>query len=739
MPGPTKPIAFTYDQGTNGIGRLTGLQDASGSTNWSYDPLGRVTSRTQVHAGSGATLTTGYAWSPGGRLTEVTYPSGAKVGYAFLNGRISSITLKGQGSAADTPILATVVYHPFGPAKSWTWGNGTAYTRTFDADGRIAAFPLASAARQVAYDLASRITGITDTDPTRSFTYGYDLLDRLTSQSVGAGGDAALNQTLTYDAVGNRTTQTLGTVSRTYTTQATSNRLLSVSGFRTNTFDAMGNLINDGTQTWTYDDRARMKTHTGAAGLTTYAVNGLGQRVQKVNATLTTRYAFDENGRLLGEYDGTGTPNQETVWLEDLPVAVLKKPPPSTDISTCYTAFAANERLEVRSGKPGAADWEWGVGANTQQSGQLATIANVNWASGVAIKFVLAYNGTGGGTITLYNSQTNAQLATTSYTNATNPLRVGNAVKLYLKSTAGIGTGMKIRATITKINQQAQSIDLETAGDNTFSEKSAYAEVIPDAGTPGMTVEGTVTLTFTGSAPPTGSRLNMTLNAGSAPCAGGGTGGTTTAGASQVFYVYADQIGSPRRITTSDAANKVVWAWDNLDAFGANLADEDPDADGKAFTYNLRFPGQVFDAESGMHYNYFRDYDPAIGRYIESDPIGLKGGLNTYAYVYDSPLHYSDPKGLSPGMGGSSESCEWYAKRCAESGGTSAYYCRAAPLACRFTPPTPWTRCVRQCLQDFDRACSRNPDGSPSTNCVITAHAHCWTKCPEPSTCSTER
>lgn len=61
----------------------------------------------------------------------------------------------------------------------------------------------------------------------------------------------------------------------------------------------------------------------------------------------------------------------------------------------------------------------------------------------------------------------------------------------------------------------------------------------------------------------------------------------------------------------------------------------------------MRHAGQYFDAEGGLFYNYFRDYDPASGRYIESDPIGLRGGLNTYGYVGGNALGAVDPWGLT--------------------------------------------------------------------------------------------
>ena len=89
------------------------------------------------------------------------------------------------------------------------------------------------------------------------------------------------------------------------------------------------------------------------------------------------------------------------------------------------------------------------------------------------------------------------------------------------------------------------------------------------------------------------------------------------------LYVYADHLNAPRVLT--DTTNKVVWRWDG-DAFGVGAASEDPDGDGTRVTCNLRFPGQYFDAESGLHYNVNRYYEPRTGRYLEADPIGVEGG-----------------------------------------------------------------------------------------------------------------
>jgi RHS repeat-associated protein len=117
----------------------------------------------------------------------------------------------------------------------------------------------------------------------------------------------------------------------------------------------------------------------------------------------------------------------------------------------------------------------------------------------------------------------------------------------------------------------------------------------------------------------------------------------TVTAAPTLYYIHPDHLNTPRVITNQ--AQQIVWRWDNDDPFGGNMANENPSGLG-VFTCNLRFPGQYFDRETNMHYNYFRDYSPEIGRYIESDPIGLDGGINTYAYVGGDPVSFVDPLGL---------------------------------------------------------------------------------------------
>jgi RHS repeat-associated protein len=108
------------------------------------------------------------------------------------------------------------------------------------------------------------------------------------------------------------------------------------------------------------------------------------------------------------------------------------------------------------------------------------------------------------------------------------------------------------------------------------------------------------------------------------------------AGASNLVYIHADHLGSPQKMT--DASQALVWDA-QFDPFG-----EEVSIAGSA-THPTRFPGQYADPETGFSYNYFRDYDPTLGRYIQSDPIGLWGGLNTYGYVAGNPIARIDPNG----------------------------------------------------------------------------------------------
>ena len=119
-----------------------------------------------------------------------------------------------------------------------------------------------------------------------------------------------------------------------------------------------------------------------------------------------------------------------------------------------------------------------------------------------------------------------------------------------------------------------------------------------------------------------------------------------TTATTPLAYIQPDHLGTPRTIIDA-ANNQPIWTWDlKGEAFGATAPNEDPDTNGIPYTFDLRFPGQRHDAISQLNYNYFRDYDPTTGRYAQSDPIGLGGGISTYGYVSARPLFLTDPDGL---------------------------------------------------------------------------------------------
>ncbi|QLQ34304.1 MAG: RHS domain-containing protein [Candidatus Thiothrix singaporensis] len=115
----------------------------------------------------------------------------------------------------------------------------------------------------------------------------------------------------------------------------------------------------------------------------------------------------------------------------------------------------------------------------------------------------------------------------------------------------------------------------------------------------------------------------------------------------QVVYLHTDHLGTPRMAT--DSNRSIVWKWES-DAFGSTVPQQDPDGDGKQTIVNLRFPGQYYDAESGLHQNWHRTYDPSLGCYISSDPIGLAGGVNIYGYVLNDPVNLMDLEGNLPSL-----------------------------------------------------------------------------------------
>ncbi len=310
---------YQYDQGANGLGRLTQITEPNSTTQYAYDPKGRLITETRTI--NAVVYVTNYSYDSAGRLTGMTYPSGRQVAYTLDSlGRVSQITTT-KGTATQT-VVSSVAYRPFGPSQGFTFGNGQTYTRGFDQDGRIASYTLGNQSLAVGYDAASRVGFLSDVGtPANSTTYAYDNLDRLVQAITPATPYA-----YAYDAVGNRVSKTVGSATQTYDYAATSNRLTQVTGVgsRSYGYDPNGSTVNDGDNQFAYDSRGRLIQSVGALGASNYQVNSLGQRIRKTNVQGDTVYHYDVQGRLIAESSTGGTAQKEYLYLGDMPVAVIQ-------------------------------------------------------------------------------------------------------------------------------------------------------------------------------------------------------------------------------------------------------------------------------------------------------------------------------------------------------------------------------------------------------------------------------
>jgi RHS repeat-associated protein len=318
FPATGEDRTYLYDQGTNGAGRLTGYDDQSGQSRFAYDARANLVAETRTIEGHAYGLA--YSYDTADRLTTLTYPSGLTVSYSHDGqGRVRQISADGQ------PVLNDIAYLPFGPATTWTDGSGLAHTETFDTDYRPIGIRV-GAIQDLGYlyDSADNITDWTDAlDAGNSQSFSYDALDRLIDTD---GPYGAVD--FTYDSVGNRLSETVGTDQTTYSYAADSHRLQETTGADPGSYsyDAAGNLIQDDRFQYLYNQANRLaEVKQGGATYARYLYNAEGQRVAKTTLGQTHHFVYGPEGELLGVYDAsTGDPIEELVYFGSVPVATIR-------------------------------------------------------------------------------------------------------------------------------------------------------------------------------------------------------------------------------------------------------------------------------------------------------------------------------------------------------------------------------------------------------------------------------
>jgi RHS repeat-associated protein len=660
-------------------GRPLSVSDANGVvTTLAYNGRGWLTSATANGE------STAQDYDVAGNLTKVTRPDGSWLHYSY-DGANALIGLDDNlGNAIDYEldvkgnIVRTDIYDPQDQVKR-------TMQSVFDITNRRAQdFGALGQPTSYVWDNNSNLTSVTD--PLGNLTTkSYDTLDRTAWVKNAYNNMTAF----TYDS---RDRVATVTDPRSLITTYSYNGLDGLtqlaspdSGTSNFTFDAAGNLVTNTdsrgvTATYSYDARGRVTAATLTDGTVAYEYDNLttggayakGHLTKVTDPSGNTSYVYDALGRITAKTQVvTASPSNKTFAVEYSFASGRQSGvtyPSGRAITYGFnsrgqvTSISVDGTSVLSSGEyfpfGAARKWVWGngqvmervfdqdgrvktmtLGPSTANYGDLSQIfgydnvnrlITANLAAGQTQSF--AYDANSNRT----SATINAALTTYTYPGGSHKLSVlsGATTRTFAydntgstTSTAGIsytydGRGrLKQAGTVTYlVNGLGQRVK-KSAGSDVFFEYDEAGHLIGEYDSAGVAIQETLWLNHTPVAV-----IKPKLPSGF-----------------EVFYIWSDHLNSPRLI--SDTVNQSRWEWPHSDPFGSNVPNENPAGIG-IFNYNLRFPGQYFDQETGLHYNSMRDYDPRIGRYIQSDPLGIRAGTNTYGYVSANPLSRSDSLGL---------------------------------------------------------------------------------------------
>jgi len=600
------PTGMVYDA----AGNTDKVTDAKGRVADSdYDPLNRLTKTLQDTAGIQAQTQFGYDALD--NLRTVVDPKGLTTSYTYNGlGDLTKLVSPDTGTTDYT-------YDSAGNLKTKQDARGASFKATY------------------AYDALNRLTGVSyaTTSPNLNVTYAYDVVNsvcaageafavgRLTKMTDGSG-----NTQYCYDRWGNVVRKVQTTNGKVFTTSyqyAANGRLLGMtypSGLQV----AYG--YNAAGQPNTVKvTRPGQVQETLISGVEYYPFGPVAELRYGGGGRVVTR-SYDRNYRPTAVHDNSGVGLHDLLEWDEVGNVTALSDSTAAPLSTPLARYSY-DALNRLTGRYDPSDL---AQANPLQA--------------------YAYDATGN---RLSDTKVTSAAGTTVYTYPAASHRltqIGTAARTYNAMGSMLtGTVNGVAKTVTydvtgRLNaaKNGSTVVMNYA----YNGKGEQVRRYPSSTSTAQTYEVyNEAGHWIGEYDSTGARKQEFIWLGDLPVGVFALSpGSTTA--YQVYEVQADHLGSPR-IVIDPVGNKAVWAWPLTgEVFGKTAPNQDPDGDGNAFVFDMRFPGQRYDSASGLNYNYFRDYESGIGRYAESDPIGLNGGASTYSYVGDSALGRIDPFGL---------------------------------------------------------------------------------------------